>query len=323
MRTTRTSRSKQWQGPLPVEWYFSQWSPVIQFGKPAVARPGKATKPLLTQGFMRHPAPRQKLFNHMKKSPSARRSYRAAFTLIELLVVIAIIAILAAMILAALRGAHTAALKMKAKTQIADIVNAVNAYDTDYGRFPVSTNEQSWASFTANSPNGDFTTGMMGANPVASYDNNSNVVAILMDMQTFPNGDHTPDFNHVKNPKQTKYLNATMSGYNPLTPGAPLGGVDNTGVYRDPWGNPYVISMDLNYDNQCSDMLYSQQAVSQSAPNSQTGFYGLSNTNVSGAGNFYFFQGTVMVWSAGPDGQYTNTVPANTGVNKDNILSWQ
>jgi hypothetical protein len=30
-----------------------------------------------------------------------------------------------------------------------------------------------------------------------------------------------------------------------------------------------------------------------------------------------------MVWSAGPDGKMDSTVPANQGLNKDNILSWQ
>jgi prepilin-type N-terminal cleavage/methylation domain-containing protein len=323
MRITCTSRSEQRPDRLPVEWYFTQWSPVIQSGQPLAECPGTVIKPLLPEAFMRHPARRQKQLKFMKKSPSTTRPYRGAFTLIELLVVIAIIAILAAMILAALAGAHKSALKMKARTQIADLVNAINAYDTDNGRFPVTTNEQVWAGNTANSPNGDYTVGMMVPNPGVSSDNNSNVVAILMDLQTFPNGNQTVDFNHVKNPKQVKYLNAPLSGYNPLAPGAPIGGVDNTGVYRDPWGNPYIISMDLNYDNQCSDMLYSQQTVSQTVTGSQTGFNGLSNTNGSGAGNLYFFQGTVMVWSGGPDGQYTNTVPANVGPNKDNILSWQ
>jgi hypothetical protein len=30
-----------------------------------------------------------------------------------------------------------------------------------------------------------------------------------------------------------------------------------------------------------------------------------------------------MVWSAGPDGKVNSGIPANTGVNKDNIVSWQ
>ena len=66
-----------------------------------------------------------------------------------------------------------------------------------------------------------------------------------------------------------------MSGYDPSQPGPPLGGVDVNGVYRDPWGNPYIISMDLNYDENCKDAFYSLQSVSQE--NGQTGWNGLIN----------------------------------------------
>jgi prepilin-type N-terminal cleavage/methylation domain-containing protein len=287
---------------------------------------------------MLHPARRQKPFKLMKKSALALRHPRAAFTLIELLTVIAIIAILAAMILAALQGAHRAALKMVAKNDIAGLVNAIGAYDQDYGRFPVTTNEQNQAMLAGK----DFTTGLVtpdasGTLPnlgpgTPSYDNNSNVVAILMDLTTFPNGDRTADFNHVKNPKQTKYLSAKMSGYDPTSnqPNPPEG-VDNTGIYRDPWGDPYVISMDLNYDDHCSDLVYSLQKVSQNPPlpagYTQAGFNGLSNPNPAASDN-YLFNGKVMVWSLGPDKKYdcgtvANPAPANAGFNKDNILSWQ
>ena len=321
MRITRTSRPNRWQGLLAVEWHFSQWNPVIQLRAPVVERTVAVKKPLLPAGFILHPARRKKESKLMNKSLSAMRYHRAAFTLIELLVVIAIIAILAAMILAALAGAHTAALKVKAKSEIADIVNAINAYNTDYGRFPVTAAEQQAAGTN------DFTTGLVmpsvsGA-PGPSFDNNSNVVAILMDLQAYPNGSPTCNTNHIKNPKQVKYLNAKVSGYDPTKPGAPYAGVDNTGVYRDPWGNPYIITMDLSYDNQCSDLLYSQAAVSATVTGSATGFNGLSNTNATGNPNNYLFQGTAMVWSLGPDGKYDQNTPANTGVNKDNILSWQ
>ncbi len=95
-----------------------------------------------------------------------------------------------------------------------------------------------------------------------------------MDMQTYPgSGAPTINNNHVKNPKQTKFLNATMTS-DPTLPGV---GPDL--VYRDPWGNPYVISMDLNYDDQCEDAFYCQWAVSENPPggSSQSGYNGLVN----------------------------------------------
>jgi len=77
--------------------------------------------------FARHnPAP-------MQKSPD--RSY--AFTLIELLVVIAIIAILIGLLFPAFRAVQNQAKQTQAKNDLTQIVNAVNAYYTDYGKYPV------------------------------------------------------------------------------------------------------------------------------------------------------------------------------------------
>ena len=109
-----------------------------------------------------------------------------------------------------------------------------------------------------------------------------------------------------------------------------MGGVDNTGVYRDPWGNPYIITVDASYDDQCSDLLYSRQAISQNPPLPagyvQTGLNGLSNPNSNPLSqpqkDNFLYHGKVMVWSAGPDKDY-DTGPANQGKNKDNILSWK
>ena len=142
-----------------------------------------------------------------------------------------------------------------------------------------------------------------------------------MDLEKFPNGVPTLNSGHVYNPKQVKYLNAKTSGYDPTTNDPnPPGGVDNAGVYRDPWGNPYVITVDTDYDEQCSDLLYSLKNVSQSSGNA--GFNGLSNTNVVSTPDNFLYHGKVMVWSAGPDKKY-DTGPANAGVNKDNVMSWQ
>ena len=101
-------------------------------------------------------------------------------------------------------------------------------------------------------------------------------------------------------------------------------GVGTDLVYRDPWGNPYVITMDLNYDDQCQDAFYSLKGVSQQS--GQSGFNSLGNsTDPNGNGNNFRYHGKVMVWSAGPDGKIDRSASAraNTGFNKDNVLSWQ
>jgi hypothetical protein len=127
------------------------------------------------------------------------------------------------------------------------------------------------------------------------------------------------------NPKQVKYLNAKPSG-DPGTGSQPLGGVDNNGIYRDPWGNPYVITMNASYNEQgTSDIFYSQKNVSQdpSASNPQTGFNGLLNPTAGGNTDNFLYHGKVMVWSAGADRKVDSTAKANAGFNKDNVISWQ
>jgi prepilin-type N-terminal cleavage/methylation domain-containing protein len=246
-----------------------------------------------------------------------------AFTLVEMLVVIAIIAILAALLLPALAMAKKAALKKQALNDISGLVNAIQQYDSIYGRFPVSKEAQA-----ATGGTNDFTYGTFGATnaafnllnlaPIVFNTNNSEVIAILMDITNTTVT--AANANHQKNPQQTIFLSAKM------TDDPKLPGVGPDLVYRDPWGNPYVITMDLSYDEQCQDAFYCLTAVSSTSPpsNPSSGINGLINPDTTGAiQNNYRYHGKVMVWSAGPDGQIDPAAPANSGVNKDNILSWQ
>jgi prepilin-type N-terminal cleavage/methylation domain-containing protein len=257
----------------------------------------------------------------------------AAFTIIELLVVIAIIGILAALLLPVLSRAKISAQKKQAVVEMSQIVGAIQQYDSVYGRFPVSSAVQQIASTLG----GDFTYGgsVIASNlsllppAYAAYTtNNSEVIAILMDVTNYANGQPVQaNLNHQKNPQRTIFLNAKMSGYDPAANDPqPPGGVDITGVDRDPWGSPYVISMDLNYDEQCKDAFYSLQKVSQNpfgSPSSQAGFNGLFNPDANGQTDNYLYHGKVMVWSAGPNRKIDPVEPADDRENRDNVLSWQ
>jgi hypothetical protein len=148
----------------------------------------------------------------------------------------------------------------------------------------------------------------------------------LMDFTNYPNGGATVNANHQKNPQQNKYLNSSAMVSSTNSPGV---GPDLN--YRDPWGNPYLITMDLNEDDKAEDLFYGSPAVSSSTGVSGgAGLNGLICQPVANGGNGnYIYHGNVMVWSMGPDGpinsapsSFDTTLPANNGVNKQHILSW-
>ena len=158
------------------------------------------------------------------------RSHRA-FTLIELLVVIAIIAVLIGLLFPAFRAVQDQAKRTQAKNDLTQIVNAVNAFYTDYGRYPLPSGITSNYSY---GPGGDVGTNQSlltelrgctaaaGSCPGAATINTRQIVFLS-----------PPDIKDSARPR---------SGIG-ITGGT-------IGQYFDPWGTNYVIRIDGDYNNQ-------------------------------------------------------------------------
>ena len=258
--------------------------------------------------------------------PLMAKSTRQGFTLIELLVVIAIIGILASMLLPALARAKVKAKVAKAKTEIAGIQAAITTYYSDYSKLPTAKRFRDQIHPNLNP---DFTYGTFYQNGISLTDkngmnlrpvqnptgrlnaSNAQLIVILQDITKY-NGQQTLNQNHVLNHKKIKYLNADSASDNKSP------GIGPDLVYRDPWGNPYIVTLDLNYDGWCRDGFYSKSSVS--AKSEDSGHNGLVPKTMGS--DTYQHRGNVMVWSFGPDGDIDSTMNAISGANKDNILSW-
>lgn len=213
-----------------------------------------------------------------------------AFTLIELLVVVAIIAILVGLLFPAFKAVQTQARQTQAKNDLTQIVNAVNSFYTDYGKYPVTASGvDSCFAWQVFNPHFDpFNAALF--NELRACNTTTNPSSCLA--------------NATINTRQIVYISPPIV----KDPTSPRSGILSTGgtaafvgCFYDPWGSQYNIEIDGNYDNTVRNPYYV--------------FGG------TGAGVDPIQQG-VIAWSNGPDTLLGGN-PENTYTNSDDVISWQ
>jgi prepilin-type N-terminal cleavage/methylation domain-containing protein len=279
---------------LPVAWHSHEWGVAIHrrparrfadesFFDPDIACSSPRSATWTTSSLTYHRA------TFMNTRHFHRSIRPQAFTLIEMLVVIAIIAILAGILLPALSGLKTKAKVGQAKMEMQNLAAAIKAYEKEYNRFPGSAKVEQ-------NGNPDFTfggNGVVTGGPAYESDNSLVMLILLNKMDRAP----LPLRDEIKgrNPRSLPLFDDK-----PVENGLPgIGTGDH--VFRDPWGNPYIITIDLNADDKCLDGHYRN-----------AGGPGLVGT----APNIEF-SGDVMIWSFGPDKNF------GPGFDQDNVLSWK
>lgn len=205
---------------------------------------------------------------------------------------------------------------------MSDIKLAVEAFRSQYTRWPVTTD-----AIRAGKPDFTFGSWQVGEQdlPLVPNDggkgyqaNNSEVMYPLLGEE-----DRRYNRRNTVNPSKKIFINPGSSPQSSLTRGLnaePGLGFDR--VHRDPWGNPYIISLDVDEDGWTQDAFYSRAKVSAMFAKGVNGLHGLESRSGKGT-NDYALHGTVMIWSFGPDGKADPNIRADEGVNQDNIVSWK
>jgi len=176
---------------------------------------------------------------------SVARRARAAFTLIEMIVVMLIIATLAALLMTGASGAFERARKTQAKNDVTQLVTAINAFYTEYGKYPLVSTITTDAFYGTLPPGGTLPAGCA----------NAGTNDVLLDVLRNNTAGSNAATVTTLNPRQIVFI--SPGGAKKTTP--PRGGIvvvagdPFLGQYFDPWGSPYAIEIDGGYDNLVSN----------------------------------------------------------------------
>jgi prepilin-type N-terminal cleavage/methylation domain-containing protein len=139
-----------------------------------------------------------------------------AFTLIELLVVIVIIATLMGIAFPVFSSIQNQARKTQAKNDVTQIVTAVNAFYTEYGKYPLpaTASGDGYSVGDGTTPSKAMFDALRGLDPAL-------------------------------NPRQIVFISPAED----TSQASPKGKLGSDGQFHDPWSSPYSIRVDADYDN--------------------------------------------------------------------------
>ena len=237
-------------------------------------------------------------FQRFGRSPTSDlRPLTSGFTLIEMTVVILIIVILASFLYTAGSSAIEHARKAQAKNDVTQIVTAVNALYTEYGKYPVVS------TITTDAFYGTLPAGVLIPTGCANAGTNEVLFNILRGIDT------------TNNPRAIVFLSPNAARN--TTP--PKGGISQSagtvGQYMDVWGSPYAIVIDSDYNN---------QIVTTPNPYSDTdGSAGPSPLRLGAIAYSYGKNGKPGGGAAVGTGFVSESGTAGTFKGSSDVLSWQ
>ena len=177
--------------------------------------------------------------------------------------------------------------KAQARNDLANIVVAVNHFKAEYGKYP---------SVPAAAPGGDVLVG--DADAKATIDNSA-----LMD--TLRAIDRGLNEHHVQNPRRIVFLEGRTASdaAEPRAGFADKAESKKRGSFYDPWGRPYGVVMDANFDHTLTVAEQYGDFAGENAPRAGAGAFSMGRDGKLGTkGDARFRKGTTA---------------------SDDVISWQ